>query len=103
MVVVRVADHDDVDDWEVAEAAGGGRVALWTWESGGGAALLEDGVEEDAEPGGELEVHACVTEPGCAESGGGGAGGEEGRGLHGERRGEDGGVGYAGDAAPGGG
>lgn len=94
VVVVGVGDHDEVHDGRVVDLAGDRREAFGAEVVGGAAAVFEDGVEEDAEPGRVFDVVAGVAEPGCAEGGlrgGGGAGGEEGGGDDGEVRG--GGVG----------
>lgn len=66
VVVVVVRDDYGVDEGDVGDVAGFRRVAFGAKPGKGRAAVFEDGVEEDAEAGGELDVIAGVTQPGCA-------------------------------------
>lgn len=67
MVVVAVADDDCVNDGDVFDVAGFLGVSLGSHEGEWGAAVFEDGVEEDAEAGWEFDVVAGVAEPCCAK------------------------------------
>lgn len=86
VVIVVVGDDDGVNDGEVLELAGRRVVAFKAVDGDGRAAVLEDGVEEDAQAAGELDVVAGVAEPGGAQLGGL-SGGEEGGGADGDGRG----------------
>lgn len=77
MVVMAVADEDGVDDWYIGDGTGCRGVALGTEEREGRTSVIEDGVEEDAEPRRILNVVAGVAEPCGAELFAGGAAGEE--------------------------
>lgn len=84
MIIMVMADNHGIHEGQVFEFAWGRRVALQPFHVDGRAAVFEDGVEEHAQARGELDVVACVAEPGGAEGGGGGAGWVEGWGADGD-------------------
>lgn len=61
VVVVVVRDDDSVYDGDVFDLTGWLRVSLWTQPGEGGAAVGEDGIEEDAEPAGKFDVEAGMA------------------------------------------
>ncbi|PHH85377.1 hypothetical protein CDD83_484 [Cordyceps sp. RAO-2017] len=63
VVVVAVADDDGVDERHLRGRARRPRVPPRAHEGQGRAAVLEDRVEQDAQPGRELDVAAGVPEP----------------------------------------
>lgn len=63
VVVVAVADEDGIDDGDVLELAWPLGESLGSHEAEGRAAVLEDGVKEDAQARRELDVVAGMAEP----------------------------------------
>jgi hypothetical protein len=74
-----VGNNDEVDDGEVFDMAWRLCITFWAHEGERTAAVFEDGVEENAEAGGELGVVAGVAEPCCSYGLRAGPRGEESR------------------------
>ncbi len=61
VVVVVVGDDDCVYIWDVFDLTRGLCVPFWAQPGERGAAIFKDGIEEDTQAAGELDIVACVA------------------------------------------
>lgn len=70
VVVVIMANHHSIDKGQVLDFTRRGRIALQALGVEGRAAVLEHGVEEDAQATGEFNIVTCMAQPGGTQFGG---------------------------------
>jgi hypothetical protein len=66
VVVVRVRNYHRINQRDIGDIYGAGRVSLGSHEAEGAAPRLEDRIEEDSQAAGELDIVACVSQPCCS-------------------------------------